>query len=149
MTMTDIHTKGWSKHIGDKSLREALRKTRDWTFEVRLAQVNDLLKVSKRTCEDLLKGDDPHAIIGVPDLLLKRTKSNESSNKRKGERIRRASDLEKEEEASAVVQDESDKNIRKRVHEEEDESAANPPKRAKTDKVMAKPRRKGRKTNSD
>ena len=135
--MINIHTKGWNKHIGDRSLRESLRKTRDWTFTDRLGEVIELLKVSKRTCEDLLKGDDPHAIIGVPEMLLKRTKSNESSNKRKGERIRRASDLEKQDEAFAEAK--STQQSRKRMREEEhDATPGTPVKRAKMKVKMNK-----------
>jgi len=131
MAMVDLHTKGWNKHIGDKSLREALEKTQDWTFEKRLAEVNDLLKLSKRTCEDLLKGVSVHSVIGVPDMLLKRTKSNESSNKRKGERIRRASDLEKLEDAAAGVTKKRVK--RAREDEESDVPSVTLTKRAKTE----------------
>jgi hypothetical protein len=122
--MIDIHTKGWCKRISDSNFRDEISKTQHWTFEKRLAEVTELLKISKRTCENLLKGDDPHSFVGVPELLVKRTTSNQENNKRKGEQIRQGK-----------------KRAREEGGEEEDATPASPPKRAK-----AEP--KGKKTAS-
>jgi hypothetical protein len=161
MLMIEIHTTGWKKFICDSTVRSSIKGTSEWTFEKRSTELIELLKFSKRTCEDLLKGEKLHSIVGAPHVLQTRTKSNLASNKRKADRIRVATDLEKQQ-AAARGEDEGPKKGKKRAREEDEgeEEQVAKSKRVKTDeedekkktqeapkKMKAvKPRAKGRKT---
>jgi hypothetical protein len=103
MLVIDIHTNGWTKNIFDKAQRAVFQKTMFYTFQDRFEALLELLTVglfpsrtfdlltllqhSKTSCSDIMKGARVYSIVGNPRVLIKRTKTNKKSNKKKADRI--------------------------------------------------------------
>ncbi|KAF7674845.1 hypothetical protein GT037_007605 [Alternaria burnsii] len=83
LAMVEIHTKGWTKTIYDKSERENCQVTMFYTFEDRFEALCELLHCSKTTCQDILKGTRFYTIIGNPRTLTSRTATNKTANAHK------------------------------------------------------------------
>ena len=90
----NIHRHGWTKPIFDQEQRNLFQKTMYYTFAERFDGVKELLKVSKTSCNDIMKGERLYSIIGNPVTLIIRTRSNQSSNTNKAKRIKMATEME-------------------------------------------------------
>ena len=85
--VTKLHTRGWSWTASDSAFMKQIMETEGWTFEERIKIICELLKHSKTTCMELLKGEKLLTVTGMPHVLVARTANNQISNKRKADHI--------------------------------------------------------------
>ncbi|KAH7347092.1 hypothetical protein BKA66DRAFT_371373, partial [Pyrenochaeta sp. MPI-SDFR-AT-0127] len=85
--MISVHCNGWTKHIYDKDQRALIQKTMNFSFQERFDAVVELLKCSKTSCQQAMKGERHYALVGNPVELFNRTASNKTSNKTKAGRL--------------------------------------------------------------
>ncbi|PSN65472.1 hypothetical protein BS50DRAFT_455393, partial [Corynespora cassiicola Philippines] len=90
-----IHKQGWNSYLADKTLRADIKASEGLTFQGRIESILELLSSSKRTCEDLLKNDRLHQVVGAPKRLITRTRTNQVANSNKAVRIRNGVEFEK------------------------------------------------------
>ncbi|KAJ4991151.1 hypothetical protein SVAN01_03279 [Stagonosporopsis vannaccii] len=79
----DVHQQGWLDAIPEPKLREDIYYSMCFTFEERMNLVIKVLEISKPTCEDLLKGNRFHEIVGCPQVVFERVIGNNKSNNHK------------------------------------------------------------------
>jgi hypothetical protein len=86
--MLDLHRGGWRHRIEDTVLRESILRSKDLTFRQRWDDIVTLLSRSKRTCDDVLKGEKTKPVLGEAAVLIGRIKNNKNSNDKKAEKLR-------------------------------------------------------------
>jgi hypothetical protein len=83
-----VHQNGWTQKIWDGNISAEIKKTAGWSFQLRMEHITGLLKLSKRTCEDLLKREKLSTVIGMPKKLAQSVHANKTSNDQRGDHIK-------------------------------------------------------------
>ncbi|OSS52497.1 hypothetical protein B5807_02325 [Epicoccum nigrum] len=78
-----VHQTGWPEAIAEQKLRDDIYYSMCFTFEQRMTLVEKVLHFSKSTCDDLLKGNRAHEIVGCPQVVFERIFANQQANQDK------------------------------------------------------------------
>ncbi|KAG9203059.1 hypothetical protein G6514_003581 [Epicoccum nigrum] len=85
-----VHQTGWPEAIAEQKLRDDIYYSMCFTFEQRMTLLEKvlhasyyILKFSKSTCDDLLKGNRAHEIVGCPQVVFERIFANQQANQDK------------------------------------------------------------------
>ncbi|KAF2186563.1 hypothetical protein K469DRAFT_487645, partial [Zopfia rhizophila CBS 207.26] len=79
----ELHTVGFNWPIFDLALQKKIRSSRDYTFKERMRIIIDLLKISKKTCETVLKMEKMDSFVGAPKCYYDRVRMNVKNNDKK------------------------------------------------------------------
>lgn len=78
--MIDIHQRGWSVTLSDPKQRDDVCLSMKFTFSERMNILLKVLRISKSTCEALIKGNRFAELVGCPHVVFERVHGNNSSN---------------------------------------------------------------------
>jgi hypothetical protein len=78
--MIDIHQRGWSVALSDPKQRDNVCLSMFFTFAERMGILLKVLRISKSTCEALIKGNRVAELVGCPHVVFERVHVNDMSN---------------------------------------------------------------------